>query len=32
MFLKCYHYVHPMVEFELGRVNQTTNGWKRSKI
>jgi hypothetical protein len=32
MLLKCYHYVHPMVESKLGCVNQTTNGWKHSKV
>jgi hypothetical protein len=23
MVLKCYHYLHPMVKFEIGCVNQT---------
>jgi hypothetical protein len=32
MLLKCYHYVHPMVESELSHVNQTTKGWKHNKI
>ncbi len=25
MLLKCYHYLHPMIEFEVGCANQITN-------
>jgi hypothetical protein len=26
MFLKCYHYLHPMEKSKVGYVDQTTNG------
>jgi hypothetical protein len=32
ILLICYHYLHPMIEFDVGCVNQTTNATSNLNI